>query len=106
MEEDMNEVIDYITSLDWSQNWIAYLITVALTIVLGILVIKFLINKVKQFFLLALIALVASIMSYTLFLAGVIDFDILSLIGSGDISQSIQDVLDSIIEWFSNVFLI
>jgi hypothetical protein len=45
-------------------------------------------------------------MSYTLFLAGVIDFDILSLIGSGDISQSIQDVLDSIIEWFSNVFLI
>lgn len=101
----MNEVIDYITSLDWSQNWIAYLITVSLTILLGILVIKFLINKVKQLFLLALITLVVSILSYSLFLAGVIEFDVLSLIGFGDLSQSIQDVIDSIINWFIEVFL-
>lgn len=101
----MNNVTDYITSLDWSQNWIAYLVTIALTIVLGILVFKFIINKVKQFFLLALISLVASIISYTLFLSGVIDFDVLSLIGSGDLSQSIQDVINSIINWFIEVFM-
>jgi hypothetical protein len=101
----MSEIINYITSLDWSQNWIAYLITVGLTIVLGILVIKFIINKVKQFFLLALITFVASLISYALFLSGVVDFDALSLIGLDDLSQYIQDVIQSIIDWFSNVFL-
>ena len=100
----MNQIIDYITGLDWADNWMVYIVTGVLLIWLGILLLKYLVNKVKSFGILILIAIVLASISYMLFLAGVIDFDIISLIGFDAISDKIVSVIESISTWFKNVF--
>lgn len=100
----MEQIMDYIQSLNWADNWIVYIITGILLIFLATLVIKFVINKVKQLWLLALIVVVLTLISYMLFLLGAIDIDVLSLVGLGDVSTSIQGFIDTVVEWFKGVF--
>ena len=100
----MNQIIDYITELNWADNWIVYIITSALILVLAYLILKFLILKVKQFGVLALIVLVLALISYALFTLGAIEFDILSIVGLTDVSDTIQSTVESLSEWVKNVF--
>ena len=104
----MSGIMDYITSLDWANNWLTYIFTVILVSWLGILTIKLVFNKlaylIKKGFYLILIMIVATIVSYVLFLAGVIDFDILSLVGLGGISDSIQSFFENLHSWFKETF--
>lgn len=104
----MSGIIDYITSLDWANNWLTYIFTVILVSWLGILTIKLIFNKltylIKKGFYLILILIVATIVSYALFLVGVIDFDILSLVGLSSISNSIQSFFENLHNWFKDTF--
>jgi len=100
----MNQIIDYITELNWADNWMIYIVTGVLLFWLGILLLKYLVNKVKSFGILILIALVLGSLSYMAFLAGFIDFDIVSFIGFEAISDKIVSVIETIGTWFKNVF--
>lgn len=104
----MSGIIDYITSLDWANNWLTYLLSMILVVWLGIITIKLIFNKltylIKKGFYLILILIIATFVSYALFLAGVIDFDILSLIGFSDVSNSIRTFLENLHNWFKDTF--
>lgn len=104
----MNQIFDYITSLDWANNWAIYLFTSALILWFGILTIKLILNKlvyvVKKAFIISLMLIVLSLISYMLFLMGFIDFDILSLVGFNEISLNIQEFINNLHEWFKNTF--
>lgn len=104
----MSQIIEYLKALDWVNNWFVYIITSALILWLGILTIKLSFNKltyvVKKLLILSLILLVASLLSYVLFLIGLIQFDVLSLVGFGDISEAIQNFVSNLHEWFKNTF--
>lgn len=104
----MIQILDYIKSLDWANNWFIYLITSALVLWLGILTIKLILNKlvylIKKTFIIALILLVLSLLSYMTFLLGFIEFDVLSMVGLNVVSESIQQFFDGLHEWFKNTF--
>lgn len=100
----MNNIIEYITSLNWADNWLVYAIAAFLIVVLAILVIKFIINKIKQFWLLFVMAIIAAILSYLIHLTGAIEFDIIDLIGFPDVSVAIEDGVKAIVDWFADVF--
>lgn len=100
----MEQILDYITSLNWADNWISYLIAGGLIGFLGYLVIKLILNKIKQLFILALIVASFSLLTYVLFLAGITQFDVLTLVGLGEISQAIQGFFTGVQDWFKDVF--
>ena len=104
----MDQIINYISALDWANNWLMYIIASILILWIAILTVKLIINKliyiVKKTFILALILIVGSVLSYVLFLIGIINFDILTLIGLGNISILIQEFFTNLQEWFKNTF--
>lgn len=102
----MQQFFEWIKMLDWAQNWLIYFIAIILASFLVVLVVKLLLNKIKQLFIMAMILTVLSLLSYMLFLAGIIEFDVLTLVGLGDISIAIQTFIENIISWFNDVFSI
>jgi len=106
----MSQIFEYIKSLDWASNWVLYTFTSIMIVWLSLLTIKLLFNKltylVKKIIIISLMLLIGSILSYMLFLIGIIEFDILSLIGLSQASNSIQDFIIGIQEWFRNIFAI
>lgn len=105
----MNQISDFVTSLNWADNWLSYLLTATLVVWLTIFTIRLILNKivyvVKRIFYLGLIAVIGSLLSYALFLAGIIELDLLSLIGFSDLSNSIVEFFESISNWFGDTFL-
>lgn len=105
----MNQISDFVTSLNWADNWLSYLLTATLVVWLTIFTIRLILNKivyvVKRIFYLGLIAVIGSLLSYALFLAGIIELDLLSLIGFNDLSNSIVEFFESISNWFGDTFL-
>ena len=105
----MNQISDFVTSLNWADNWLSYLLVATLVVWLTIFTIKLVLNKlvyiVKRIYYLAVIAVIGSLLSYALFLAGIIEFDIISLIGFSDLSNSIVEFFESISLWFKDTFL-
>jgi hypothetical protein len=105
----MNQISDFVTSLNWADNWLSYLLTATLVVWLTIFTIRLILNKivyvVKRIFYLGLIAVIGSLLSYALFLAGIIELDLLSLIGFSDLSNSIVQFFESISGWFRDTFL-
>lgn len=95
---------DYITSLNWSQFWYAYISIGFLVVVLSVLLLKMLKNKIKNFIIFLFVLVVILLILYTLFLGNIINFDVMKLIGLNDLSLKIQGVIGSITEWFRNVF--
>ncbi len=104
----MNQVFEYIRSLDWANNWAIYILSSALIIWFSIFTFKLLINKLtylaKKLFFISVIAVILALLSYMFFLVGFIEFDVLSLVGLGGISTSIQEFLNGLHEWFKNIF--
>ena len=104
----MSQIFEYFKSLDWANNWAIYIITSALILWFGILTIKLVFNKltyvIKKLLIISILAVIASILSYMFFLMGFIQFDVLSLIGFGEISEGIQQFLNNLHEWFTNTF--
>lgn len=104
----MDQILEYIKTLDWANNWFIYIITSVLIVWFGALILKLILNKlgyvVKKLFIVSLILLVLSLLSYMMFLLGFIGFDILKVIGLGGVSESIQLFIENMSEWFKNIF--
>ena len=100
----MEQVMNYIQSLNWADNWIIYIITGILLVFLATLVVKFIINKIKQLWIIALIVVVLTLITYMLFLVGAIELDVLTLVGLSEVSDAIQNFITTISDWFKNVF--
>ena len=106
----MDQIFDFITSLDWANNWLTYILASLLIFWFVIITLKYIFNKfiyvIKKVFYLSLLIIIGSLISYTLFLSGVIEFDILSLVGLNDVSNSIVEFFKSISDWFKATFLL
>lgn len=95
---------NYIVNLNWAQYWYAYISLGVLMVVLTTLLLKMLKNKIKNFIIFLLVLIVIFFILYMLFLSNIITFDVMKLIGQNDISLKIQGVINSIVEWFRNIF--
>lgn len=95
---------DFIKQLDWATYWYMYIIMAFLAVMLGILVIKLLIGKLRQLLIFTLIILVITLLLYSGFLIGFVKFDILSVIGLSNVSISIQNGIEAVVNWFKNLF--
>jgi hypothetical protein len=106
----MNQITDFITSLDWASNWLTYILAATLIVWLGIITLKLIFNKIvyviKRLYYLGLLIIIGSLVSYALFLAGIIEFDLLSLIGFSNVSNSVVEFVESVSNWFKDTFLI
>lgn len=106
----MNQITDFITSLDWANNWLTYILAATLIVWLGIITLKLIFNKIvfviKRLYYLGLLIIIGSLVSYALFLAGIIEFDLLSLIGFSNVSNSVVEFIESVSNWFKDTFLI
>lgn len=104
----MNQIIDYLTSLDWASNWALYILTATLIVWFAVLTIKLIIAKlvylIKKTFFIGVLSIIAFVILYLAFLMGFISFDILTFIGFGEISTSIKEFLTNFQEWFINTF--